>query len=94
MSEPAKRFEITPELIVLQDAVNKDLAGAAKVNLFIRNDQDRPRWCVIFQDGAKRTTSESDVPLTMEDKDDIVKMAREWLKRPKPVHSKYQPYEM
>lgn len=91
---PAKRFEITPDLLALAEAANKDLAGIAKVHIYIRNDPDRPRYCVLMENGSKRATSESDVPLSLEDKDEVVRIAKEWAQRPRPLHTRYQPYEI
>jgi hypothetical protein len=96
MTDAPKRFEITSDLLALAAAANKQLAGLAKVHIYIRNDPDRARYCVLMENGPKRATSESELPLNNDENDlaEVVAMATKWASAPKPVHSRYQPFEM
>jgi hypothetical protein len=79
----------TPELIALQKACNADLAGAAKVHIFVRTVGEHKQWCVLVEWGSKRETIASDQPLNENDKERIVKDAMALVNAAQSVHSKY-----
>lgn len=88
----------TPAMQALAKAVNAELGGDAKVSLFVRienwNGQERRKDCILVSAGTRRWTIEANQPLDASDKDEIVKGVRSILDRPRPVHSKYQAFDL
>lgn len=87
----------TPAMQALAKAVNAELGGDAKVSLFTRIQDgaaEQIKHCVLIAAGTRRWTVESELPLVIGDKDEIVTTVRTILNRPRPIASKYQAFDL
>lgn len=85
----------SPELRALQDRINEQLAGEASVIVFTRTINSNPQeWVVVISFGTKRKELTFSIPIHEQDVDAIVGGARDWARKPRPVHARYQPFDL